>query len=443
MKRFIRSLPFLILSFCVIAQTALARQQAETLRLTLSDAISLALQNNRDVLISREGVKRALQQVREARSTTMPSLKFETDITRTLQKPAFFLDFGGDVQKIEIGTDNSFISTITAEQLLYSGGQVSTAIAIARSFEASAEELIYHTEKNTAFTVKQQFYKILLNREVLRVTRRNLEQAQAHLDHLTTLYKSGIASEFEMLRASVQVANVLPRVLSAENDIVLQEDLLKNTIGIPLETEIDIKGELKPEFIKESLVEDLERSAYYNRNDYKNLELTRETFAGRVKYECSSLYPQLRFNYNYQLQGQSNTFEFGSQERVTSQNASINLSFPLFDGFQASARSQQAKIDVSEVDFRLLKLKEAINIQFTEARHNMNNARQRIESLAQTVIQAQKAYDIAQVRYNSGQGTQLELFDAQIALEVAELNTYQSIYDYEISKAQWYNAVGQ
>ena len=218
---------------------------------------------------------------------------------------------------------------------------------------------------------------------------------------------------------------------------------MKNTIGIPLETEIDVEGELKPEFIEESLLEELERSTYYNRNDYNNLELTRETFAGRVKFERSSLYPQLRFNYNYQLQGQSNTLEFGSQERVMSQNASLNLSFPIFDGFQASARSQQAKINVSEIDLRLIKLKEAIDIQITEARHNMNNARQRIESQAQTVIQAQKAYDIAQVRYNSGQGTQLELFDAQIALEVAELNTYQSIYDYEIAKAQWYNAVGQ
>ena len=73
----------------------------------------------------------------------------------------------------------------------------------------------------------------------------------------------------------------------------------------------------------------------------------------------------------------------------------------------------------------------------------MNDARQRIDALSKAVEQAQKAFNIAQVRFDSGQGIQLELFDAQVALEMAQLNTLQSVFDYEFAKAQWENAVGR
>ena len=91
----------------------------------------------------------------------------------------------------------------------------------------------------------------------------------------------------------------------------------------------------------------------------------------------------------------------------------------------------------------MLKLRESIENKIRKSRNRVNDARQRIDALSKAVEQAQKAFNIAQVRFDSGQGIQLELFDAQVALEMAQLNTLQSVFDYEFSTAQWENAVGR
>lgn len=417
--------------------------QSNTVTLTLDEALSMSMQNNRDVLIAREEVKRAEQQVREARAGAYPSITLQTFYTRNLQKPAFFLSFDNEVQKIEIGTNNVIQSVLSVEQPLYSGGLTGAAIEIARTYTESFYETVDQTEKNVKLQVKQQFLSILLAKEIVKVNKRTLEQAQSHFDHVNTLYSNGAASEFDLLRAEVQHANVLPKALSSENDLVLRKDMLKNLLGLPLDQELEVIGTLTPQFVPETDLDKDETGVYGRRSDYKNLELTRDIYEKRIRIERAQWFPELSLNYSFQFQGQSNNFRFGSTQRVNSQSASLDLRIPIFDGFRTSARVQQARIDVKETDYRLLRLKELIDIQIRQARVRMDDAQKRNNALSKTIQQAQKAYDISQVRFSSGQGTQLELFDAQVALEMAQLNTLQSIFDYEVAKAQWENAVGR
>jgi len=431
--------------FCLLLFSAVKSSagQTDATVLSLNEAIEISMQNNRDILIAREELKKADQQIREVRAEALPKVTLHNFFTRNLQKPAFFLAFDGDVQKIEIGTDNSIQSLFTVDQLLYSGGQVGTAVRIAKIYSESFSEVIDQTEKNVKLQVKQHFLTILLGKEVLKINSRTLEQAQSHFNQVNTLFGEGAASEFDLLRAEVQVANSRPKVISAENALLLNSDLLKNTLGMALNNDLDITGTLEPRFISNAEMSRAEEDVFSNRGDYRNLELTSEATAGRAKIERSGWYPEVNFNYSFQFQGQSNTFKFGETERVNSQSATIDLKIPIFDGFQTSARVQLAKIEEKEMDIQLLKLREMIEIQIKQSRNRMNDARQRINALSKAVEQAQKAFNIAQVRFNSGQGIQLELFDAQVALEVSQLNTLQSFFDYEFSKAQWENAVGR
>ncbi|MFC1513713.1 TolC family protein [candidate division KSB1 bacterium] len=436
--RFIGIIVMFLLSFYF---TDLSAQ--ENLSLTIDDAVSLAMQKNKDILIAREERNKASQQVKEARSGAFPQISFNSLFTRTIQKPAFFLAFDDEVQKIEIGTDNSIQSSLDVNQLLYSGGKVGTAIEIARVYSRSYDELVEQTEKTVRLQVKQQYLAVLLTKEILNITKRNFEQVEAHNNQVQTLYSNGAASEFDALRAEVQVANILPKVISAENTFELNKNVLKNIIGLPLDQEIDIIGELKAELISEEEMSAAEMIVFSSRSDYKNLQLLREALHKRIKIEQSNNYPMASLNYNYQFQAQSNTFTFGKNSRVFSQSASVMVSLPIFDGFKTKAKVQQAEIDVRNMDHQISKLEEGIDIQIVQAKNQMNDALKRMSALTRTVEQAQKTLDIANVRFESGQGTQLEIFDAQIALETAKFNNLQSIFDYELSKAVWENAVGR
>jgi outer membrane protein TolC len=81
-------------------------------------------------------------------------------------------------------------------------------------------------------------------------------------------------------------------------------------------------------------------------------------------------------------------------------------------------------------------------VQVQSAELKMVEAKKRIEGQQKNIEQAEKAVRIAQTRYKSGVGTQLELLDSQVALTRAQTNYALAIYDFLVAKADWSNAVG-
>lgn len=413
----------------------------EKLVLTLDKAVEIAMKNNRDILLSREGRNRAGQQIREARSGALPKVELNGSYTRTLKKPFLFFEVDGEVVKFSPGFMNTVSQAVTVTQTLYAGGRTWTAIKIANLYAKSFDEQVKQTEKNVRLQVRESFLGLLLSEEALIISRKSLENAEAHLQNVRELFRNDMASEFDLLRAEVQVANTRPHTLQSENAIVLQKDFLKNLIGIPLSTDIELEGELSASMLSSEEIHSASGEALFNRNDYKNLTLIRDAYEQNVKIERGGFFPTLAAVYRYDYQGQSDDWALDKSYR--SQNVMLNLSMSIFDGFKTASLMQQAKIDVKETDYQLMKLREGIEIQITQARHSMDDAQKRIDATAMTVEQAQRAYDIARVRFESGQGTQLEIFDSQVALEMAQLNRLQSIYDYEVARVRWENAIGR
>ncbi|MFC1724073.1 TolC family protein [candidate division KSB1 bacterium] len=412
----------------------------DKMTLTLDDAISLAMERNKDILIANEGLKKGEKQIKEAKSGAFPQISLNTMYTRTFKKPQFIVRVNGEVTKFEMGFNNSIQSAFQINQTLYSGGITWTALKIAKIYSNSLKESFQMIKKRVTLDVKKGFLGVLLSEEVHKINTQSLGLAEAHLKNIQVMYKNGMASEFDLIRAEVQVANTKPRVISSENNLKLQLDFLKNTLGLPLDREIEVVGDLKPGYISEKTLNEASKDVHLERNDYKNLELLRNILNENTKIERSGYFPKLSANYTYQYQGQSDNFGFKNSYR--SQTASLNLSIPIFNGFRTGAKVQQARIAVKEMDYQLAQMRDGIEIQVKQALNMLDDAYKRITSTEKTVELAKKAYDISEVRFKSGQGTQLEIFDSHLQLELAQLNKLQSVFDYEIARAQWENAIG-
>ncbi|MFQ5631715.1 MAG: TolC family protein, partial [bacterium] len=152
--------------------------------------------------------------------------------------------------------------------------------------------------------------------------------------------------------------------------------------------------------------------------------------------------PTLSLSGNYQFLGQSDDFAFSAVERNTSFSATLDLQFNLFDGFATSARIQQAKAELSRIRHQKDELEQAIKIDIRQAVLRMTESQERIRSQLRSVHQAKKAYQIAEVRYNQGIGTQLELFDTRLALNNIKTNYLRAVFDYMIALTSWQKAVG-
>ena len=104
--------------------------------------------------------------------------------------------------------------------------------------------------------------------------------------------------------------------------------------------------------------------------------------------------------------------------------------------------SEEATIDRDKVHYARLKAEEGLKIQLQAAELRMAEAKKRIVGQERNVAQAEKAVSIAQTRYRSGVGTQLELMDSQVAMTRARATRAQAVYDFLVAKAEWENTAG-
>jgi outer membrane protein TolC len=161
-----------------------------------------------------------------------------------------------------------------------------------------------------------------------------------------------------------------------------------------------------------------------------------------ISIERANFFPTLSLVGSYQYQTQDNTFAFRNYLWATSLNVGLQVSFPLFDGFRTGARTEQAMIDRDKIHYARLKAEEGLKIQLQAAELRMAEAKKRIAGQERNVGQAEKAVRIAQTRYKSGVGTQLELMDSEVAMTRARATRAQAIYDFLVAKAEWENASG-
>ena len=414
----------------------------DKLILTLESSLEIAKKKNKDMLIAEEETRKAGGRVREAWAGALPQITMNSIYNRNIMRPAFFLVLDGEPQKIEIGQANSYQNLINFNQPLWLGGKVGTALKIAKAYDSSTEFGFENTWSNVKARVKKTFYTILLAKEAKRIAEMTLEHAEAHYENVKKLHTHGLSSEFDLLRAEVNAANFKPALIHAVNNLELSYALLKNLLSIDINQEIDVEGMYEYEPLDEKVITENSKIALQKRYDLKQLEFQTEMQRLNIKIERANWFPNIVFTGGLQFQGQSNTFSLSKNQRSLSLSAGIDVQIPIFDGMRTYARVIQAEADYQKMEYQKMKLTEGINLEIKQAVLRMQEAKQLIDSQAKNVVQAEKALKIAEVRYDSGIGTQLELFDAQLALERAHMGYIQGIYNYNIAKFDWEKSVG-
>ena len=415
--------------------------------LTLDSALALALGQNRDIMIADKERYRADAQISEAWAGAMPQISLTGLYTRNIMLPVLFLppntafNPGNSTETLELGSNNSYLLGATLSQVLFSR-KVGVALDIAHTFHNYTEEGYRATTQDVALAVKKAFYGVLLARELAGANREGLDVVRSNVENVRLQYKNGNAAEYDLLRAEVELANTEPLLISADNALLLSLNSLKNVLALPLETDIDVAGGFAFEDVPEEMLHDAARNAVSSNPAIVQLALQEDMLEKNISVERSNYFPTLSLVGSYQYQTQDNTFAFRNYLWATSLNIGLQVSFPLFDGFRTGARTEQAMIDRDKVHYARLKAEEGIRIQLQAAGLRMGEAKKRIAGQEKNIAQAEKAVRIAQTRYRSGVGTQLELMDSQVAMTRARATHAQAMYDFLVAKAEWENIAG-
>jgi outer membrane protein len=429
--------------FILLFPICLANGQAlNKVTITINDAVNLALEKNADIKVALLEVEKSEEKVREAKSGLFPKLDITGQYQRYLEKPVIFLPPGSPLgTTLKIGADNSYNATaaLTIPLLsftLYEG------ISIANEGKAIATENLRTVKNKVASEVKKAFYLSLLLRETKDVMNQSLKNAEDNFNNIKRLNEGGTLSDYDVLRAEVQVDNLRPTVLQSENNYNLSLEALKVAIGLDANSEIDIKGELNKSDNGKLNNDEIISNVVLNNPQLALLDLQKSLYEKNISLETSAYYPTLSGFGNYQYQAQANDFKFSDYNWVNTFVVGFQVQVPVFNGFKTDSRITQAEIGLNQINEQKRNYTESIKTQALSILYRIEQANKRIEGQDKTVRQATEGYEIAKRRLENNLATQLELNDAELALRQSKLNRLQAIYDYKVAEAELENVLG-
>jgi outer membrane protein TolC len=306
-------------------------------------------------------------------------------------------------------------------------------------YQQLSREALLSKISGTILNTKKAFYGALLSQEVLRITKESFENAQKNLASVKALQKQGMVSEFDAIRAEVQVENIRPMIVQMENNLVLVKNGLKLVIGLDQNEQLEITGSL--DYVEKSLPNEQEiiKSAVTDNFDIKTIKTKRNFDEALIDLDVSNYYPTIAAFGNYAFAGSSDDFNFQSYRQSL---VGINLSINLFNGFRTTQRVQQGKINVMKSDETINQLEEVVVSQVKSKLIEVERIKSNLEAQDRNILLAQKAYDISNLRYKEGTGNQLEIENADMALRQAKTNRLQSVYQYITAFAELENLSG-
>ena len=412
-------------------------QGSETLRLTLDQALEIALSESNTVKIADMTVEKSGYAEKGSYSALYPNISANGSYQRTLKKQVMVMDMGGQAMEIKVGRDNSINATATAsmpivnaqlwESLKLSGMDVELAVEQARSSKIALVK-----------QVKQAFYAVLLAQKSHEVVANVYENAQKNYEKTLQRFNVGKASEVEHLRAQVTMMNAEPNVSSAENAVMLATWQLKAVMGIDLDTDVEVVGDLN-DYTAQMLTPYVSEEDLSNNSSLLQLGIQGRMLESTIRMQKKQYLPTLAasINYNYSAMGDEELRWFPSS------TAAVSLSIPIFDGFQKHDSIKQSKINKNMLDLQREDTERNLRIGIRNYNDQMSLCIKNYQAAEATVEIAQKSYDISEKMYEVGKATLVELNDAQLALQQAQLTQAQAVYNFMVTKASLDELIGK
>lgn len=426
-----------MLLIIAVFSSLLLAQTEEKVILSLEDAINLALEKNADLKIAELELNKSEEKLREARSGLFPKIEINGQYQRNIFKPVIFLPSGSPLgETLEIGSDNSITAAAQLSMPLFSWS-LYKGIDLASGALAITQENYRSIKNKVVGDVKKSFLAVILTRETKDVMQQSLNNAEDNFENIKRLNAGGTLSDYDLLRAEVQVENLKPAVLQMENNYALSLEVLKVAIGLEADKTIDIAGDMEftePYQIptKQDVIDELIK----NNPQIAILDNQVKLNDRNISLEESGHFPTLAAFAAYQYQTQANDIIKVLDYRfIKTFYVGLQLQIPIFNGFKTSSRVSQAEIGLNQSVEQKRSFTEAVKTQALSILYRIEQAVKRIEGQNKTVSQAAEGYEIAKLRLANNVAIQLEVNDAELALRQAKLNRLQAIYDLKVAEA--------
>jgi outer membrane protein TolC len=451
--------------------------------LSLSEALEIAERESESVGLAQSDLASAEGARRQARSAYFPQLTGSASYTRTLRsqfsalqgedggpsapvpeecdafvpRPGLPVEerldsleaavecasnadpFAGLGDDLPFGRENTYRLGLSFSQTLFSGGRVTGRTQAASADVRRATIGLTSARAQLLLDVTEAYYDATLGDRLVTIARATLQQADTTLSQARLARQVGDQSEFDLLRARVTRDNQRPVVIQRQAARDLAYYRLKNLLNIPLEQPLELTSELVDTAMVRTarLAELVETPADTGTDVRAPVRQASEAVTsqeGLLRAARGQRWPQVSLTSDYAEIGYpTDASPFGTNY-LSDWVVAVGVQVPLFTGGRIKGDVAMARAGLEQAQLRLRQTRELAQLDARNTQLQLQSAIAAWEASAGTEEQADRAYQIAEIRYREGISTQTELNDLRIQLAQAQANRAQAARDLQVAR---------
>jgi|WetSurMetagenome_2_1015567.scaffolds.fasta_scaffold21443_2 outer membrane protein len=442
----------------VISFIALSARAQQKRTLTIKQAIQIGMESSKALRTSQFKVDVADAKSSEANTYRLPSLKFNGTYTRLSKVDPTMLSFPGYGTNdpvtnhvtlipvpVQFGANlvNSYGLKGTIQQPLYTGGKISGAANAAEYISDATKEDYKKDKAEVQYNIKAAYWNLFRANEFKKFIDENVNQIKSHAKDAENLMKQGMLTSNDLMKVQVQLSDALVRQIDATNNVKLAMYALNNTLGLPLQTEIELASTIQIDERKWDNVDQLIVNAFEKRPEVLGMNARVKAGESGLTSARGGWWPQIYLigNYNYMRPNQR-IFPTVDQFKDT-WDVTLSLSFDIWNWWQTGYQANQAQAQLAQAEEGVSMMKDGVMLEVTQSYLGVNQFKERKAVAEQGVKQAEENYRVMDDKYKLGMALNSELLDAEVMLLQAKLNLTQSLVDYELSIARLSKAIGE
>ncbi|MDB4915985.1 MAG: outer rane efflux protein [Gemmatimonadetes bacterium] len=449
---------------CVLAVAALGSTvqaqpaTSDTLRLSLGEAVSIAMRQSDEIGIAAAQTDIAEAQFGVARSSALPQLRFTSSYLKVYQSAR------GQAVGSVFNQPNTYTGNLNLTQTIFQGGRLISATRAADDIRQATRYDEREQRAQLTLVVQRAYLQVLFTDRIAQLQDQNLALASERLTQVEQFERAGRLARYDVLRARVERSNIEPQTIQARNDRELALVDLKRILNLPIEQPVSLVTRIDSASAAGLLAALQDTSVVADRASIRSAELNVAARRLGVSVARADFFPTLSvfFQTGYQafpLTGLptangslANDFcTIGTPTATRCQNggwfsdrqAGVNVSMPVFDGFRVRSNVELAQAQTRLAELQLRQQREAVSVDVARARAELRRSSAVFAARQQNSAEADEAFRLATLRFSRGLSTQLEVSDSQLALLTARSTEARATYDLFLASADLARALGR
>ena len=437
----------------LFAQTEIDTSQP----MTLEECINYAYQHSATVENAALEQQIAKRDVTITKTQGFPQISANAGYTNnfklqtTVIEPGSFPGAGDDPNggaasdeeiEFQFGIAHQLLAGATLNQLIFDGSYF-IGLKAARVYTDLVQKGYDQSRITTAEQVTKAYYTALINQDRQALLVSNYNRLDTLLRETQLMFENGFAEEIDVDRIRVQFNNAQTDKDKNNRLTEVSYLLLKFQMGMPIEQEIILADEISDIEFDFALKEEDDFS-YADRTEYQQILINQELTNLDLRNNRAQYLPKLTANATYgYATGASNFIGLTDlDDRFLFGNWGVNLNIPIFDGLRKHNLIQKSKVQLQQLENQTDFLENQIDLEIVQSRVNLQNSVQTLKVQEENLELAQKVFEVTKIKYQEGVGSNLEVTEAQNALQQAETNYYSALYDALIAQVDLKKALG-